>query len=428
MSFDDNALFRHPELAELRDLAEEEPTEVRAGKAGLSYVKLDGNIGCLVNGAGLAMSTMDLIKLHGGEPANFLDVGGGANVEQVTEAFRILLSDKNVKAVLVNIFGGIMRCTTIAKALRRGLQNRRLQRAARRAPRRDRSRRRPQDPRHQRRGHHRGHRPDRRRQKGRCCCEGRVADLSRSGPARGKLGGRTFDPRGGRQETRRVRVPGRFFLHRPKPLFSMGTVDQRRRIAPSKEDRVGLGSSNLPRRFKRLRCGRAFLELREESSDSDSKLAEVAHRVCVFLPGSQSGLGAHRCLERHDERVVQYSRQLDADGAARHSENGQFNVNSNYTVTLTSAVTNRAFNVDNGNVTFVLGGFTYTTSAVGVGDAIGNIAGQTGQLTITNGKISGDITVGNAVGATGFLTISTGASWNAGHANPCRSARAGSER
>jgi len=117
MTFDDNALFRHKELAELRDLSEEEPAEVRAGKAGLSYVKLDGNIGCLVNGAGLAMSTMDLIKLHGGEPANFLDVGGGANVEQVTEAFRILLDDKNTKAVLVNIFGGIMRCTTIASAV-----------------------------------------------------------------------------------------------------------------------------------------------------------------------------------------------------------------------------------------------------------------------------------------------------------------------
>jgi len=117
MTFDDNAMFRHPELAELRDVAEEDASEVRAGKAGLSYVKLEGNIGCLVNGAGLAMSTMDLIKLHGGNPANFLDVGGGANVEQVTEAFRILLSDPNVKAVLVNIFGGIMRCTTIATAV-----------------------------------------------------------------------------------------------------------------------------------------------------------------------------------------------------------------------------------------------------------------------------------------------------------------------
>ncbi|MEX2170203.1 MAG: ADP-forming succinate--CoA ligase subunit beta [Pirellulales bacterium] len=117
ISFDDNALFRHPQLAELRDTSEEDPAELRATQAGLSYVQLDGNIGCLVNGAGLAMSTMDLIKLHGGEPANFLDVGGGAQESQVTEAFRILLGDKNVKAVLVNIFGGIMRCTTIANAI-----------------------------------------------------------------------------------------------------------------------------------------------------------------------------------------------------------------------------------------------------------------------------------------------------------------------
>ncbi len=117
MSFDDNALFRHKELESLRDLSEENPAEVRAAQAGLSYVQMEGNIGCLVNGAGLAMSTMDIIKLHGGDPANFLDVGGGANTEQVTEAFRILLGDKNVKAVLVNIFGGIMRCTTIANAL-----------------------------------------------------------------------------------------------------------------------------------------------------------------------------------------------------------------------------------------------------------------------------------------------------------------------
>ena len=117
VTFDDNALYRHESLKELRDLSEEEPNEVRAAEKGLSYVRLDGNIGCLVNGAGLAMSTMDLIKLHGGQPANFLDVGGGANVEQVTEAFRILLADKNVKAVLVNIFGGIMRCDTIVEAL-----------------------------------------------------------------------------------------------------------------------------------------------------------------------------------------------------------------------------------------------------------------------------------------------------------------------
>ncbi len=117
VSFDDNASFRHKSLLELRDLSEEDESEVRASDAGLSYVKLDGNIGCLVNGAGLAMSTMDLIKLHGGEPANFLDVGGGADVDQVTEAFRIILSDDNVKAVLVNIFGGIMKCDTIVEAL-----------------------------------------------------------------------------------------------------------------------------------------------------------------------------------------------------------------------------------------------------------------------------------------------------------------------
>lgn len=117
ITFDDNALFRHPSFRELRDLTEEEPMEVRASETGLSYVKLEGNIGCLVNGAGLAMSTMDLIKLHGGQPANFLDVGGGANVDQVTEAFKIILADSNVKAVLVNIFGGIMQCDTIVTAL-----------------------------------------------------------------------------------------------------------------------------------------------------------------------------------------------------------------------------------------------------------------------------------------------------------------------
>jgi succinyl-CoA synthetase beta subunit len=117
VTFDDNGMFRHPDLKELRDLAEEEPAEVRAANTGLSYVKLDGNIGCLVNGAGLAMATMDIIKYHGGSPANFLDVGGGANTQQVTEAFRIILSDPNVKGILVNIFGGIARCTTIATAL-----------------------------------------------------------------------------------------------------------------------------------------------------------------------------------------------------------------------------------------------------------------------------------------------------------------------
>ena len=117
MTFDDNALFRHKDVLALRDEAEEEPAEIRAAAAGLSYVKLDGTIGCLVNGAGLAMSTMDLVKLHGGEPANFLDVGGGADVNQVTEAFRIILSDANVKAILVNIFGGIMRCDVIAEGV-----------------------------------------------------------------------------------------------------------------------------------------------------------------------------------------------------------------------------------------------------------------------------------------------------------------------
>lgn len=117
MTFDDNALFRHPEILALRDESEENPNELRAARSGLSFISLEGNIGCLVNGAGLAMSTMDIIKYHGGEPANFLDVGGGANKEQVTEAFRILLSDKCVKAVLVNIFGGIMKCDTIAAAI-----------------------------------------------------------------------------------------------------------------------------------------------------------------------------------------------------------------------------------------------------------------------------------------------------------------------
>ena len=117
ITFDDNALFRHPELEKLRDLTEEDPAELRAARAGLSYISLTGTIGCLVNGAGLAMSTMDIIKYHGGMPANFLDVGGGANKEQVTEAFRILLADPRVKAVLVNIFGGIMKCDIIAGAI-----------------------------------------------------------------------------------------------------------------------------------------------------------------------------------------------------------------------------------------------------------------------------------------------------------------------
>jgi succinyl-CoA synthetase beta subunit len=117
LNFDDNALFRHKDVAALLDPDEEDPNELRAARSGLSYVSLDGDIACLVNGAGLAMSTMDLIKYHGGEPANFLDVGGGANKDQVLEAFRILLSSPKVKAVLVNIFGGIMKCDIIASAL-----------------------------------------------------------------------------------------------------------------------------------------------------------------------------------------------------------------------------------------------------------------------------------------------------------------------
>ncbi|PYJ13201.1 MAG: ADP-forming succinate--CoA ligase subunit beta [Verrucomicrobia bacterium] len=116
-NFDDNALYRHPDIAALRDVAEEDPREVEASKHGLNYIGLDGNIACLVNGAGLAMATMDIIKFYGGEPANFLDVGGGATEEQVTEAFKILIADKKVKAILVNIFGGIMKCDIIAKGI-----------------------------------------------------------------------------------------------------------------------------------------------------------------------------------------------------------------------------------------------------------------------------------------------------------------------
>ncbi len=117
LNFDDNALFRHPDIMELRDMDEEDPAEIEASGYGLSYIKLDGNIGCMVNGAGLAMSTMDIIKLHGGEPANFLDVGGGANKDQVKAAFKIITRDPNVKAILVNIFGGIMRCDVIAEGI-----------------------------------------------------------------------------------------------------------------------------------------------------------------------------------------------------------------------------------------------------------------------------------------------------------------------
>jgi succinyl-CoA synthetase beta subunit len=117
MSFDDNALFRHKDIVEMRDLNEEDPLEVEASKFGLNYIKLDGSVGCMVNGAGLAMATMDIVKLAGGEPANFLDVGGGASAEQVKNAFRIILSDKSVKAILINIFGGIMRGDRIAEGV-----------------------------------------------------------------------------------------------------------------------------------------------------------------------------------------------------------------------------------------------------------------------------------------------------------------------
>jgi succinyl-CoA synthetase beta subunit len=117
MNFDDNALFRHPELVALRDLDEEDPAEIEASKHGLSYISLDGNIGCLVNGAGLAMATMDIIKLYGAAPANFLDVGGGATTQKVTEAFKLMLANPRVKAILVNIFGGIMKCDVIATGI-----------------------------------------------------------------------------------------------------------------------------------------------------------------------------------------------------------------------------------------------------------------------------------------------------------------------
>jgi succinyl-CoA synthetase beta subunit len=122
MAFDDNALFRHPDVAEMRDITEEDPAELEAKRSGLSYIKLEGNIGCMVNGAGLAMSTMDIIKHFGGEPANFLDVGGGASAEQVAAAIRIITADSNVKGIFVNIFGGIMRCDTIAEGIIAGVK------------------------------------------------------------------------------------------------------------------------------------------------------------------------------------------------------------------------------------------------------------------------------------------------------------------
>lgn len=123
MNLDDNALYRHPELADMRDITEEDPLELEAGEVGLNYVKLDGNVGCMVNGAGLAMATMDIIKLSGGEPANFLDVGGGANAKTVEAGFRIIMKDPNVKAILINIFGGIVRCDRVAQGVVEAYKN-----------------------------------------------------------------------------------------------------------------------------------------------------------------------------------------------------------------------------------------------------------------------------------------------------------------
>ena len=160
MSFDDNALFRHPQIAELRDKSQEDPRESRAADRGLSYVGLDGNIGCIVNGAGLAMATMDTIKLAGGEPANFLDIGGGASPERVAKAFRLVLSDSNVQAVLVNIFAGINRCDWVAEGVVQALQGTRTRHARRRALGRHQCGRGAEDPRQVRPADHPRHHPD----------------------------------------------------------------------------------------------------------------------------------------------------------------------------------------------------------------------------------------------------------------------------
>ena len=146
MTFDDNALYRRPDISELRDKSQEDPRETRAADRGLSYVGLDGNIGCIVNGAGLAMATMDMIKLAGGEPANFLDIGGGATPERVAKAFRLVMSDEKVEAILVNIFAGINRCDWVAEGIVQALEAHADQRAADRPPRRHQCRGRPQDP------------------------------------------------------------------------------------------------------------------------------------------------------------------------------------------------------------------------------------------------------------------------------------------
>ena len=166
-NFDSNALFRHPDIVAYRDIDEEDPAEVEASKFDLAYISLDGNIGCLVNGAGLAMATMDTIKLFGGEPANFLDVGGGATTEKVTEAFKIMLKNPNLKAILVNIFGGIMRCDVIAEGVIDSVEGRVAEGAAGRAHEGHERRPRQEDAGGFRPADHRG------RQHGRSCAEGR---------------------------------------------------------------------------------------------------------------------------------------------------------------------------------------------------------------------------------------------------------------
>ena len=214
MNFDDNALFRHPDIEEMRDLDEEDPLEVEASKFNLNYIKLDGNVGCMVNGAGLAMATMDIIKHAGGSPANFLDVGGGANEEQVKNAFRIILSDPNVKAVLINIFGGIMRCDIIASGRRRGGQGDRLHGPRRRPPRGDERRGGQGDPARLRARRHPGRRDGGRRGEGR---------------RRGREGGE-LRWRSGSTRTPRPR-PG---PHRPRgevPRASPGATTARRSSA-----------------------------------------------------------------------------------------------------------------------------------------------------------------------------------------------------
>ena len=165
VSFDDNALFRHPDLEKLRDEDEEDPKELEAAKYNLNYVALDGTIGCMVNGAGLAMATMDIIKLYGAAPANFLDVGGGATKERVTAAFKIILSDPNVEGILVNIFGGIMRCDVIAEGVVAAAREVSAHRAARRAAGGHQRRTRQGNPGQFRPADHRGRQPGRRRRK-----------------------------------------------------------------------------------------------------------------------------------------------------------------------------------------------------------------------------------------------------------------------